>query len=110
MCEHTPLPTLVGERTFLCVFSAFPPSSRDPTKSQQRVLLPSEFAVSFESTSGSSFTVFEKLSWYPVVYLVNFSCAIVVQDDRALSLLFFFFKKHFVPIKDEMFYHHVPGI
>lgn len=54
-----------------------------------------------------SFTVFEELSWYPVVYLVNLSYVIVVQDDRVLSLFFF---KLFVPIKDEMFYHHVPRI
>lgn len=46
------------------------------------------------------------VSWYGVVYLVNFSYVIEVWDDRTLSLL----KKPFVPTKDEMFYHHVPRI
>lgn len=64
------------------------PSSCDSTKSQERELLPSEFVMSFKSTNGLSFTVFEELSWYPVVYLVNLSYVIVVQDDRMLSLFF----------------------
>ena len=54
------------------------------------------------SEFGLSFTVFEELSWYPVVYLVNLSYVIAVQDDRTLSL-FFLKKKLFVPIKDKMF-------
>lgn len=86
------------------------PSSCDSTKSQERELLPSEFVMSFKSTNGLSFTVFEALSWYPVVYLVNLSSVIAVQDDRTLSLFFFKKKKLFVPIKDEMFYHHVSRI
>lgn len=65
-------------------------SSCDSTKGQERELLPSEFVMSFKSTNGLSFTVFEEFSWYPVVYLVNLRYVIAVQDDRMLSLFFFF--------------------